>query len=97
MERRWRCLRQPRRRRRSRVLSRTGTHQGRLRTNSNPEGGKNYEAHYLHYCGSLLCRNACRLSRRGGATGTRAAIHQFLRFQISDHQTGDSTEIEKTP
>ena len=27
----------------------------------------------------------------------RAAIHQFLRFQISDHQTGDSTEIEKTP
>lgn len=26
----------------------------------------------------------------------RAAIHQFLRFQISDHQTGDSGEIERT-
>ena len=24
-----------------------------------------------------------------------AAIHAFLRFQISDHKTGDSTEIEK--
>ncbi len=23
-----------------------------------------------------------------------AAIHEFLRFQIEDHQTGDSTEIE---
>ncbi len=26
-----------------------------------------------------------------------AAVHEFLRFQISDHQTGDSTEVEKTP
>ncbi len=25
-----------------------------------------------------------------------AAIHEFLRFQISDHRTGDSGEIEKT-
>ncbi len=24
-----------------------------------------------------------------------AAVHEFLRFQISDHQTGDSTEITK--
>jgi len=24
-----------------------------------------------------------------------AAVHEFLRFQITDHQTGDSTEIEK--
>ena len=24
-----------------------------------------------------------------------AAAHEFLRFQIADHQTGDSTEIEK--
>jgi hypothetical protein len=23
----------------------------------------------------------------------RKAIHEFLRFQIEDHQTGDSTEI----
>ena len=23
------------------------------------------------------------------------AIHAFLRFQITDHQTGDSTEISK--
>ena len=26
-----------------------------------------------------------------------AAIHEFLRFQISDHRTGDSGEIEKSP
>jgi hypothetical protein len=25
------------------------------------------------------------------------AVHQFLRFQIADHQTGDSTEIAKVP
>jgi hypothetical protein len=25
----------------------------------------------------------------------RAAIHDFLRFQIQDHQTGDSGEIER--
>ncbi len=25
-----------------------------------------------------------------------AAIHKFLRFQISDHRTGDSSEVEKT-
>ena len=25
------------------------------------------------------------------------AVHEFLRFQISDHQTGDSTEITKAP
>jgi hypothetical protein len=25
------------------------------------------------------------------------AVHAFLRFQISDHQTGDSTEITKVP
>lgn len=24
-----------------------------------------------------------------------AAVHEFLRFQISDHRTGDATEIEK--
>ena len=24
-----------------------------------------------------------------------AAIHEFLRFQIKDHQTGDSVEVEK--
>jgi hypothetical protein len=24
-----------------------------------------------------------------------AAIHEFLRFQIKDHQTGDSLEVEK--
>jgi hypothetical protein len=23
------------------------------------------------------------------------AVHEFLRFQIQDHQTGDSTEVEK--
>jgi TolA-binding protein len=39
---------------------------------------------------------------RGGrvriTTGNKealAAAHEFLRFQIADHQTGDSTEIEK--
>lgn len=26
---------------------------------------------------------------------TLAAVHEFLRFQISDHQTGDTTEITK--
>lgn len=26
-----------------------------------------------------------------------ASIHEFLRFQISDHRTGDSSEVEKTP
>ncbi len=26
-----------------------------------------------------------------------AAIHEFLRFQISDHRTGDSPEVERTP
>jgi hypothetical protein len=26
-----------------------------------------------------------------------AAIHQFLRFQISDHQTGDSTAVTSAP
>ncbi|MGB6667128.1 MAG: hypothetical protein WA829_16495 [Candidatus Acidiferrum sp.] len=26
-----------------------------------------------------------------------AAIHQFLRFQIKDHQTGDSLEVTSTP
>jgi len=25
------------------------------------------------------------------------AVHQFLRFQIADHQTGDATEITKIP
>jgi hypothetical protein len=25
------------------------------------------------------------------------AVHEFLRFQISDHQTGDSTEVTKVP
>lgn len=25
------------------------------------------------------------------------AIHEFLRFQIQDHQTGDSIEVEQTP
>ncbi len=25
----------------------------------------------------------------------RKAIHEFLRFQIEDHQTGDSTEVER--
>jgi len=25
------------------------------------------------------------------------AVHEFLRFQISDHQTGDSTEVTRTP
>jgi len=25
------------------------------------------------------------------------AVHQFLRFQIADHQTGDDTEITKVP
>ena len=29
-------------------------------------------------------------------TNARTAIHQFLRFQIKDHQTGDSREIEKS-
>ena len=27
----------------------------------------------------------------------REAIHEFLRFQIDDHKTGDSTAIEKKP
>jgi len=26
-----------------------------------------------------------------------AAVHQFLRFQIKDHQTGDSGEVTSTP
>lgn len=26
-----------------------------------------------------------------------AAIHEFLRFQIQDHQTGDATDVEKEP
>jgi hypothetical protein len=25
------------------------------------------------------------------------AVHEFLRFQISDHQTGDTTEVTKVP
>lgn len=25
------------------------------------------------------------------------AVHEFLRFQIADHQTGDSTEVTKVP
>lgn len=25
------------------------------------------------------------------------AVHEFLRFQITDHQTGDTTEITKAP
>lgn len=25
------------------------------------------------------------------------AIHEFLRFQISDHQTGDTTQVTKVP
>jgi hypothetical protein len=25
------------------------------------------------------------------------AIHEFLRFQISDHQTGDPVEVTKVP
>jgi hypothetical protein len=25
------------------------------------------------------------------------AVHEFLRFQISDHKTGDSTQVLKTP
>lgn len=25
------------------------------------------------------------------------AVHQFLRFQIADHQTGDTTEVTKVP
>lgn len=25
------------------------------------------------------------------------AVHEFLRFQISDHQTGDTTETTKAP
>jgi hypothetical protein len=24
-----------------------------------------------------------------------AAVHRFLKFQIADHQTGDSTDIRK--
>ena len=27
---------------------------------------------------------------------TLAAIHDFLRFQIEDHRTGDSTDVTKT-
>lgn len=30
-------------------------------------------------------------------TEALAAVHDFLRFQISDHKTGDSGELEKTP
>jgi hypothetical protein len=26
-----------------------------------------------------------------------AAVHEFLRFQIEDHQTGDSTEVATAP
>jgi diacylglycerol kinase family enzyme len=26
-----------------------------------------------------------------------AAVHEFLRFQIRDHQTGDSTEVTSAP
>ena len=43
-------------------------------------------------------------TERGGSVRISAgeakaleAIHEFLRFQISDHKTGDSTEVEKTP
>jgi hypothetical protein len=32
-----------------------------------------------------------------GNTEAIKAIHEFLRFQIHDHQTGDTTEIEKRP
>jgi hypothetical protein len=32
-----------------------------------------------------------------GNTEAIKAIHKFLRFQIHDHHTGDTTEIEKTP
>jgi hypothetical protein len=41
-------------------------------------------------------------TERGGRVRIRspkseavAAIHEFLRFQIKDHQTGDSTEVQK--
>ncbi|MEO6569742.1 MAG: cytochrome c [Opitutaceae bacterium] len=38
-----------------------------------------------------------RVRISSGNVRARAAIHEFLRYQISDHQTGDPTEIEKAP
>jgi hypothetical protein len=35
-----------------------------------------------------------RVRITGGSQQARNAIHRFLRFQISDHQTGDSGRIE---
>jgi hypothetical protein len=45
-----------------------------------------------------------RQTARGGAVDIRAAnreaiaaVHEFLRFQISDHRTGDSGTVERRP
>jgi len=36
-----------------------------------------------------------RVVIRTGNTEALAAIHEFLRFQIADHRTGDSPEIQR--
>ncbi len=47
---------------------------------------------------SCDCENAARRAQLLITTKDKKAvkaIHAFLRFQISDHKTGDSTEISK--
>jgi hypothetical protein len=39
--------------------------------------------------------NGGRVRITSGSQQARDAIHQFLRFQISDHQTGDSGKLER--
>lgn len=39
--------------------------------------------------------NGARVRVSSGNPKAVAAIHDFLRFQIQDHETGDSTEISK--
>jgi hypothetical protein len=38
-----------------------------------------------------------RIRISAGSTETIEAVHKFLRFQISDHQTGDSPAVVKAP
>lgn len=40
-------------------------------------------------------KNGGRVSIKTNNPEALAAVHEFLRFQITDHQTGDSTEISK--
>lgn len=47
----------------------------------------------IHYHYEPMARGG-RLRIRTGNAQALAAVHQFLRFQIADHGTGDKTSIE---